>query len=435
MSWNPLLKESTIERGLAPVQLIARELEAATYTPRADVDWASERYAESALFYAYFARRFPGDCYKATVASLLEKAIDSLLTSQLSLGLYSGVCNLAWTVAHLQRVGMYVPGDDDQFGDVDAILSEELANPWPLGKYDLISGLVGIGVYLMEREHSPDAQSMLEHVIARLEETSEETPEGVRWLTPPEQLVEHQRKQAPNGYYNLGVAHGVPGIIGFLGRFCQRFPEHARARRLLDGAVVWLLSRKQSGAMGFFRGWESVGQSDAAGSRLAWCYGDLGVAVSLLLAARSVNKADWEQASLTIGEGCVGRLGKPDGVRDPGICHGSAGNMHLFNRLYQATGREEFARAALHYFEQTLTFWKPGEPVAGFQSRRAPKGQLLDPFLLEYLPDASFLVGAAGIGLALLAMTTDVVPEWDAVLLSNVRPLSTNVENTASPRE
>ncbi len=41
--------------------------------------------------------------------------------------------------------------------------------------------------------------------------------EGVTWHTAPELLVTWQREQAPTGYYNLGVAHGVPGAIAMRG--------------------------------------------------------------------------------------------------------------------------------------------------------------------------------------------------------------------------
>ncbi|HEX7277236.1 MAG TPA: lanthionine synthetase LanC family protein, partial [Acidimicrobiales bacterium] len=78
------------------------------------------------------------------------------------------------------------------------------------------------------------------------------------------------------------------------------------------------------------------------------------------------------------------------GVVDAGLCHGAAGLLHVSNRLYQATGDERQAAAARRWLEPALTL-----PVAG----------------------AGFLEGRAGVGLALLAATTDVEPEWDRILL------------------
>ena len=41
---------------------------------------------------------------------------------------------------------------------------------------------------------------------------------------------------------------------------------------------------------------------------------------------------------------------------------------------------------------------------------------------LGWRPDPGFLTGSAGVGLVLLAATTPVEPEWDRVLLTDVRP-------------
>src|SRR5262249_52612323 len=78
--------------------------------------------------------------------------------------------------------------------------------------------------------------------------------------------------------------------------------------------------------------------------------------------------------------------------------------------------------AARYWFRQTLAFRRPGEGTAGFA-----------PYLPELpggedeaagLPDSSagFLAGAAGIGLALLAASSEVEPEWDRVLLCSIPP-------------
>jgi hypothetical protein len=53
----------------------------------------------------------------------------------------------------------------------------------------------------------------------------------------------------PRGYYNLGLAHGVPGVIAFLGKVCAVGVACDKARPLLDGAVHWLL--EQEGPDGF----------------------------------------------------------------------------------------------------------------------------------------------------------------------------------------
>src|SRR4029079_16935527 len=102
--------------------------------------------------------------------------------------------------------------DEDPIQEIDEALLAPLArSPW-LGEYDLIGGLAGLGVYALERLPRPAARTLLERVVDRLAELSEEMEEGAAWFTPPERLPEWQREIHTKGYYNLGVAHGLPGV-------------------------------------------------------------------------------------------------------------------------------------------------------------------------------------------------------------------------------
>src|SRR5438093_719443 len=74
-----------------------------------------------------------------------------------------------------------------------------------------------------------------------------------------------------------------------------------------------------------------------APTRVAWCYGDLGIAVALFLAARCVNESSWQNEALALARNVAGRPPEQSGVKDCGLCHGAAGVGHLFNRLFQAT--------------------------------------------------------------------------------------------------
>src|SRR5262249_35842253 len=120
----------------------------------------------------------------------------------------------------------------------------------------------------------------------------------------------------------------------------------------------------------------------------------------------------WEHAGLDIALRAAQRTPDQAGVVDAGLCHGAAGLGHLFNRLAQASKEARLIDAARFWFEQTLAMSRPGQGVGGFQAwGPAPNGEL------AWWADPSFLTGAAGIGLALLAAATDVEPCWDRVLL------------------
>src|SRR5262249_22105304 len=201
-----------------------------------------------------------------------------------------------------------------------------------------------------------------------LAETAEHDEDRVTWWTDPAWLPSETRAEFSRGYYNLGLAHGVPGVIGLLGQVCAAGVAHDKARPLLDGAVRWLLG--EDGPDGFSNC--VVRGTPGNKARLAWCYGDPGIAAALLGAARCVAEPAWEAAALAIARRAAQRPSDQSGVRDAGLCHGSAGLGHLFNRLFQATGEPALGAAARFWLARTLEMWWPGRGIGGFLGRGPP---------------------------------------------------------------
>ena len=113
-----------------------------------------------------------------------------------------------------------------------------------VGPYDLVNGLVGYGVYALERLPDPVAVDCLERIVDRLAELAERTPDGSTWYTPARLLGGSDRGVAPDGYYNLGVAHGVPGVATLLAAACGAGVARERADSLAREAIRWLLAQR-----------------------------------------------------------------------------------------------------------------------------------------------------------------------------------------------
>jgi lantibiotic modifying enzyme len=434
--WRPLLSGDLREEALVVVNEIAAALPApgGLRTPG-----LAGGEAGLALFYGYLSEWREGDDDAATSAAHLNNAIRAAGARRLSPGLYGGLTGIAWASQHLRS--RLTPDAEIRHETLDeSLIAYVSRTPWG-GDYDLISGLVGLGVYAVERLPRPAARTLLERVVERLEETAERTEAGDTWHTPAERLPDWQRENAPNGYYNLGLAHGVPGVIALLGLACRAgYPPRVlcrgqerrdggtgatpggmvakKARPLLDAAVRWLLAQRlPAGTGGSFDSWIVPGE-ESGPARCAWCYGDPGVAAALLLAAAGVPDAWWHGEAVAVALGAAARAPEQSGVRDAGLCHGAAGLAHLYNRMFQATGEARLGEAARFWFRYTLDLRRPGEGTAGFKPYQPPDSEEAGH------PDDSvgLLVGAAGIGLALLTACTAVAPEWDHVLLSAIPP-------------
>jgi lantibiotic modifying enzyme len=421
-AWSPILAPDAAASALQVVDEIAAVLRETVSAPHPEAPTWLQRGpslaggdAGLACFFTYLDPVRPGQGYDDLAMQLLERAIDGTGGMQAPPSLYSGFSGVAWTLEHLRGRLFEDEGGDDPGEEVATALADHLLlTPWR-GQYDLISGLVGYGVYALERLPRPGGRECLERTVARLGEIAERQPGGlITWPTGPELMIERELVTFPEGNYNLGVAHGVPGVIGVLARACAAGVD---ARELLDGAVAWLLANKLPAEAEAAFAYSLAPNVEPRATRLAWCYGDLGVAATLLMAARAVGEKGWEREAVAIALDTAGRDVEKSGVVDAGICHGSVGLAHLYNRLYQATGEPALGDAARGWIERTLAYRQPGQGIAGFLSWIVGEGEELD-----WRTDPGFLTGSGGIGLSLLAAATAVEPEWDRLLQCDVPP-------------
>ncbi len=371
--------------------------------------------AGMAVFLAYYGAAEGDERAGARAGELLESACARSAEGPTPPDLFRGLSGVAWAAEHLTGGGEDEGDDEDDPNDgVDRSLAEILGRPRWQGPFDLVSGLCGIAVYALERLPRPVAVTCLEHVVRHLEQLSEPVGAGLTWRTAPEHLPSAQRELTPAGHYNLGLAHGVPGVVATLARAVAAGVAEARAARLLGGGVRWLLDHQLRREDARYPPWiPASGPAPAEPTRTAWCYGDLSVASALLAAARASHEPAWEREAVGLARGAARRSADQTGVVDAGLCHGAFGLAHVFSRLSGATGDEELARAASAWIERGLAIRAPGRGVAGYAAHRGEAPPVADP---------GFLEGASGIGLALLSALTDVEPAWDAVLLIDCDP-------------
>jgi lantibiotic biosynthesis protein len=346
---------------------------------------------------------------------LIEQAGAALANPAIPVGLYGGVAGVGWLAAHIQH--LLDERDDSTFETVDDALLSVASGPFNPPDYDLIGGLVGLGVYFLERLPNRTARRGLDSIIEVLSAAAERHDDEATWRTPSHLLPDWQRAIAPDGYYNLGVAHGVPGVVGLLAEMGHRGVCGTTGHSLLVECVRWVKShcRPDFG----LPSWVGVG-SDPRPARIAWCYGPLGVAVVLLSAAIYLDDGDTAGLALEMASAAATRRGTGSGVNDAGLCHGAAGNGHLFNRLYQTTDREEFREAAVYWFGQAIGLrCKDGRGMAGYLAWEPARSK---PSTSSWRARSEFLPGVTGIALAYLGATSSVEPLWDRSLLCSIRP-------------
>lgn len=413
--WQPIADVETSRRCWSLIEEIERCLAAHLSSARGEHRDPTLAGGDAglALFFAYLAAARDGsetDESADRAFDALDRSASALAESRLGPSLYSGFCGLGWVVEHLTRE--LFEGEEDLSADIDEALRERVLKTQETPMYELIGGLAGVGTYLAERMPHPSAAELLGRVLDLLTATAEESEAGITWYNRPEWLSPWQREEMSGGCYNLGVAHGVPGVLGFLAAAHREGIQDPRVPRLAEGLVRWMLGQRlPQGDRSVLPAFVVPGEQPEP-TRTAWCYGDLGAAAVLLSAARSFGCEDWEREALSIAWLAARRPAGAAGAIDSGLCHGTAGLAHLFHRLYQATGDPEMRDAALLWLGYTLDMQRPGEDFAGLLSWVVPQ-----PGEGRWEGEHGFLTGIAGVGLALLAAVSGIEPAWDRVLL------------------
>lgn len=416
-SWHPILDPDLTERARSGIRAIRRDLHRLSAEGEFSDDPAlSTGSAGIALFAAYTAEL--ADPAHGSSEEFLDTMTESLRRTRIWMDLFQGATGPGWVVEHLS--GRHATGGSDPTEEIVNALGALLDRDRWLDSYDLVIGLVGFGLFALERLPEPRARRILERIVGHLESSAERTPAGTTWHTPPEWLPSHQREVCPRGHYNLGLAHGVPGVVAFLSATSAAGVARGRCARLAGGAVDWILAQElPEGSPARFPSWVGP-RADPAPARLAWCYGDLGVATSLHLASTVFDEPRWRRHALRIARQAAGRSFDTSQATTAGFCHGSAGVAHLFNRLYQATGDEELGRAGATWFRHTLDRREPGRGVGGYRHRF----QEPDTGRSVWKAPRGLLLGAAGVGMALAAAASTVEPEWDRLFLLSCRRLA-----------
>jgi lantibiotic modifying enzyme len=244
---------------------------------------------------------------------------------------------------------------------------------------DLISGLAGIYVALGAPPLSADLEAA-RRSIARMVEN----PDGLLRVITANDTLSPPR-------VNLGVAHGLPGVVA-------AYLMGAHDPAVVSRAVEYLIAVSVDGAGSRW----PYQAGDGGAARSAWCYGAPGVSAVLCDAACAL--ADDDLVATALRSACTAAAHPlaEKGVRDDALCHGKSGIALTLWVVSRLTGDCAASLQAQDLIAE----------VADDYRTDLAFGYVREAMDRSVAHDATFLTGTAGIAAAMVTMAGKADPSW-----------------------
>ncbi len=297
------------------------------------------------LFLSTLAKYYPlavSESYLQETFSVITGSCQQLLPD---LSLADGVAGIAWLIQHLAAEQPELAALNNSF---DSYLKRALPTKVFADELEITKGLSGILLFLKTRSDTASAKVILEQLHNKAQWFSDGT---CAWPTHFNSRFRIQKSTSVTEF-NLGLAHGVPGIIAALMPWFDDSTIGVIASNLIISACNWLIAQQQDPLLlGSY--YPDVVTSKAP-SRLAWCYGDLTIALTLGRAALLSKHQGHYEFGREIALNCARRFGGSAMITGSALCHGSAGASVIFRLLADIYPETELKEAAEYWMEYTL---------------------------------------------------------------------------------
>lgn len=339
----------------------------------------------TALFWTYYAHFANDDSGNERSRRLLTEAIRCVTQPYTGRNFPKELAELGIFLEYAKANNLLDIDTNMLLTGADQLLAKTVKECLARRDFDPYSGALSMGSYFIGRLPSQDsARVHMAELVVGLRQIAVTNEAGQLYW--PSQLFGDDR-------IYLGLSHGTAAILVFLSRAVESGIQASLATDTIQRAVGYLLAQQQDyRQVGSF--YPNIVGETGQPTRLGLCYGDMGVAYSLLRAARVLNDASLEQQARTIFTvSATRRSPATSGINDAGILYGAAGTALLFDKAYELTGQPDLDEAARYWYERIPEFAVHHNATAGFQGT-----------FNQHFPHTNwaFMEGIAGIGVTLM---------------------------------
>ena len=364
------------------------------------------------LFHFYYAK-FLNKQEPADVGSdMISEAVERINEGYVFPTYCSGIAGTGWVLELLSEEDFIDVENDELLPELDEYLFEAMKLDVENDYFDFLHGAVGYGYYFLKRFKNTKSidlkkryQNYLTYLIDALKKSSKSDGTYTWWN------YELDRDNNINGV-NLSLSHGMSSVINFLSRLYPYGEFKGLVEDLLIKATNYIVNKqyKDSSNSSLFPSWIQNKSDEYVDSRLAWCYGDLGIGISLWHVGKALQNDVYQELATKILKHSANRRDlKEARVNDAGLCHGAYGIVTIYNYMYKQTAISLFKDTADYWIDQALKLDIHKDGYAGYMIWRGDKD--------EWLNEVNLLEGITGIGLAIISYLATYDTQWQECLL------------------
>ncbi len=365
-----------------------------------------------ALFHFYYSKYLKIDKYNDIGLDILSEVIDRINKGYYMPTFCAGIAGATWAFEHLLEERFINLDNGELLADLDNYLFSVMKSEMKIGQFDFLHGGIGFAYYFLKRYRNSKIPELKERyklylskMISDLERTAQKDPNGLKWESKFD--IQTDLKE-----YNLSLSHGMSSIIILLTKLHQIADFSNRVTPLLKGAITYIQSQKMSGEnlCSLFPNKILSCNQEVVRTRLAWCYGDLGIGLAFWHASKILKDDDLKNIALEIMKhGARRRTDENTGIVDASICHGSFGNAQIFNHMFKETNHDLFKEASLYWIDYGLKMAVHEGNNAGYKQWQGEDR--------KWETSTALLDGLSGIGLVIISYIANFKSNWDECLM------------------
>ncbi|HBN06711.1 MAG TPA: hypothetical protein DD434_13140, partial [Bacteroidales bacterium] len=322
-----------------------------------------------ALFLLEYSKHFGDKQMRDKGLCLIEDVFVDIERTKLPIASFcNGISGIGYGLNYLNEQHIINTDINDLFDrDIDNYLFEIMKQNLYYNNWDYLHGALGIGLYFtMKTKYNNQLLMNIDHLLCFFEATKKhQTSNGLKWLS----VIDHETGEIG---YNISLSHGISSIAVIMTKMYERKIFTDRTEELAIGAINYILDQEidvnKYGS--YFPSKSKEESQNIFRSRLGWCYGDLGIGMTLLNAGNVFGRKEWVNKAIDVFlNAAINRRNlKENAINDAGLCHGAVGIGIIFYNLWKRTNMPQFKEATNYWINKTLDMATFQDGLAGYKT-------------------------------------------------------------------